>query len=202
MEELSALRRHTVSEVKRDKRRNFCLQVSGHDHKHNYPGCRREEQEHPGVGSLQCWRWKVCLKICLSISDKGICVNGYLIFQNGRDDTLRHFEILRWSQHWHWHSKGKVWSFKRFSNSLFKVLSHLRQQRMLMVQTVAQVGKIILLFLSQPRFCFSTSSCTPRSSTTSARAGSSSWCQIRWSDSDQISSKVSLSDDTRSVLRQ
>ena len=83
-----------------------------------------------------------------------------------------------------------------------QVLSHLRQQRMLMVQTVAQVGKIILLFLSQPRFCFSTSSCTPRSSTTSARAGSSSWCQIRWSDSDQISSKVSSSDDIRSVLRQ
>ena len=27
----------------------------------NHPGCRREEQEHPGVGSLQCWRWKVTL---------------------------------------------------------------------------------------------------------------------------------------------
>ena len=45
--------------------------------------------------------------------NKRICVNGYLIFQNGRDDTLRHFEILRRSQHWHWHSKGEDF-FKAF----------------------------------------------------------------------------------------
>ena len=70
-----------------------------------------------GVGRSHFFLWNY---ICLSISDKRICVNGYLNFQNGRDDTLRHFEILRRSQHWHWHSKGKVFFLKHFSNSLFK----------------------------------------------------------------------------------
>ena len=67
MEELSALRRHTVSEVGdhyitlhyTDKLDAKLLQITKFITNHKTPGCRWEEQKHPSIGSLQCWGWQV-----------------------------------------------------------------------------------------------------------------------------------------------
>ena len=105
----------------------------------------------------------------------------------------------------------------KWFSSQTQVLSHLRQQRMLMVQTVAQVWLINIFqfcfsifwdkFLASNickylpfvklNICFSTSLCTRPWSTTSGRAGSSSWSDHISSDqirSDQIRSDQILSD--------
>ena len=181
MEELSALRRHTVSEVENRFQQSswwwwmmemLIVNVYSMEQivKQKMSGCCWQEQEHPGLGALQRWSRQVRHLLSATVLVKlfffciwrdtsmiayfgwkfsSMCLNTKIILSSRTGVTILS-DILRYcADHNIDIDIPKVtqisftlcWIFE-ITLSPNQVLSHLRQQRMLMVQTVAQVPLI------------------------------------------------------------